>query len=236
MNCESSISLFCKNYWNISQRFTKKLKRMKKLTTLLFFILLALTCISQNENFIQVTGFSDTIIKAESIRITVQLTEVQRDEFNKIREKSIDEILVDLGANLKSVGYSIDDAIEIWPPEKQYNYKQQETVRYFLFVKKIEEAKKISALQIKGLIFQEFKYFYPESMEIDDHNLSKKALEDAAQKADFLAQKAGKKIGKIINITDQFGSRSTYNNRYSHSVGETFTFSYNLTVTYELLD
>jgi len=207
---------------------------MKELFFYLFLCFLPLIGFSQEQNFINVSGFSDLTIQSESIRLTLQLTEIQRNEYNKIREKSIDEILEDLDANLKSIGSSRKDIVEVWPPNKNSNYKTQNTIKYYFYAKNVEEAKNVARFQVKGLKLMAVKYYYPEDIEIDFEVLAKQALENAQEKADFLAKRVNKKLGKIINISDQSQPLKDLNNNYTTE--ESTTITYKLNVTYELLD
>lgn len=204
---------------------------MKKTILNLLLLTLPFLVFSQQENFIKIVGNSTVEIEATSARVTIQLTEIKRDEYNKIRERSIEEIQTDLAMNLKGLGYTLKDLEEIWPPSR--NYQKTKSQKYYLAVKSKEDAKKISKFEIKGFESSKFEYLFDTPAKIDDYKLSEEAMKDAFKKAEALAGFAGKKVGKVINIEDKAQSFTKIS---SQSQNDKTTFNYNIIITYELLD
>lgn len=204
---------------------------MKRTILNLVLIALPFLVFSQQENFIRIVGNSSVVIEPISARVTVQVKDIKRDEYNKIREKSIEEILTELETNLKRLGYSTKDLVEIWPPSRNYN--KTKTQKYYLEVKSKEDAKKISKFEIKGFESSNFEYTYDTTAKIDDYKLSKEAMSDAFNKAKALASYANKHIGKVISIEDKSQSKMKVS---SHSKTDKITLNYSLIITYELLD
>lgn len=205
---------------------------MNKFIVLLLLSSLSMLTQAQEQNFIRIVGNARLEMKPEAIRLNLVLTEIERDEYQKIREKSIDEIKLELDATLKTMGYSLNDIVEIWPPKAGYGYSKKNSENYYLDAKNEEDAKRMSKLTIKGLQITKFDYVYPD-VEFDDMALSKQAMSDAKRKADALAKHVGKKVGRIISIEDASNKqlRPLVSNNKS-----TRHYQYNLVITYELLD
>lgn len=200
---------------------------------ILFFLsfLFPILLNAQDGKFIKIVGTSSLEVKAESMRVTITLTEIKRDEYQKIREKSIDEIKSELNANLGTIGYSISDLEEIWPPKKKYNKTNSEN--YYLTLKSVEDAKEISKFSIKGFASSNFEYMYPRYIEFDEYEQSLQAMKDAKRKADALAEFVGKKVGDVLNIEDKSTSFSKYSGAKKKASNR---FIYSIIITYELLD
>lgn len=205
---------------------------MNKFIVLLLLSSLSMLTQAQEQNFIRIVGNARLEVKPEAIRLNLVLTGIERDEYQKIREKSIDEIKLELDATLKTMGYSLNDIVEIWPPKAGYGYSKKNSENYYLDAKNEEDAKRMSKITIKGLQITKFDYVYPD-VEFDDMALSKQAMSDAKRKADALAKHVGKKVGRIISIEDASNKqlRPLVSNNKS-----TQHYQYNLVITYELLD
>lgn len=196
-----------------------------------FLLCIPILAISQGEKFIKIVGIANLEVPADDMRIKLTVTEIARDEYQKIREKSLEEVKLELDANLKTLGYSINDLEEIWPPKR--NYKKVEATDYFLNVKSIEDAKQITKFSIKGFSAQGFEYVYNSELEFDDYEMAKMAMSDAKRKAEALAKHVGKKVGDVINIEDMASSKKRF---IGSKKGSTSNFNYKLVITYELLD
>lgn len=205
---------------------------MNKFIVLLLLSSLSMLTQAQEQNFIRIVGNARLVKKPEAIRLNLKLSEIERDEYQKIREKSIDEIKLELDATLKTMGYSLKDLVEVWRPMQAYGYRQQNFESYYIDVKNEEDAKQMSKLSIKGLEINKFEYIFPD-VEFDHMALSKQAISDAKRKADALAKHVGKKVGRILSIEDSSNkwlAPFVSNNKSTHK------YQYNLVITYELLD
>lgn len=205
---------------------------MKTRIFIFLFLLSSLNIFSQTDKFIEVIGSSELEIKSESVRIFIQLSEIKRDEYQKIREQSVEEELIELNTYLKTIGYSKEDLIEIWPTQNNYNNKEK-IQQFYLFLKNKEEAKAISNFPIKGFKVSKFSYYYPQEIKIDYKDLSIQAIESARKKAEHLAKSVNKKIGRIINISD-LSKRKITPSSFSNKIS--VIINYTLTIKYELLD
>lgn len=186
---------------------------------------------SANDNFIKIVGKSSQTIQSNGLRVTLELTELERNEYQKVREKSMDEIKQDLSEALTKLGYSIDDLSEVFPPYSGYGKTKQE--RHTIDVKSENDAKELYKLDIKGLKATGVIYLFPEDLGINPDDLTKKALEDARSKADDLAKKSNKKVGNILNINESNTNEYT---RPINSKQKELVVKYNVVVTFELLD
>lgn len=201
---------------------------------LFFFTLICTESIQaqEGENYIRIVGLAEKTINASGIDITLQLKEIKRDEYQKIREKNIDQIKAELIANLKTIGIPANQLEEVWPPTNSYGNQKQET--YTIKVKNKDKAREISKFEIKGFACTKFAYYYDNKETVDSSKLALTAIDDARRKAEALAIKAGKKIGKVIRIEDKNAKRDFTPNSYNNK--DFSTFVYALTVTYELFD
>ncbi len=200
----------------------------------LLIIALLMTCLvagAQENRFIKIVGNSSMTVESSEMKINIVLTEIARDEYNKVRERSIDEIKLELEGYLKPMGYAVKDLEEIWPPRNNYN--KTVSFSYNLNINSLKDAKEIFKFNIKGFKAQNFEYLYPSKISYDDENLSKEAMKDAKRKAEALAKYVGKKVGDIINIEDKSNSTVKLNGNKKNA---STSFNYNLIVTYELLD
>ena len=183
------------------------------------------------QNIISVVGNSIETIQAIGLRVTVELIEMERNEYQKIRKKKIEEIKQDLTEPLAQLGYTLNDLEEVFPPYNRYNKNDIE--KYTIDVKNEEEAKAIFKFDIKGFKPSNVVYIYPDKIAADNDALTAKAIEDAEQKAKSLASQAGKRIGKILNIDAK--SSNAYKTPYNSKSSE-YSFTYSLNVAFELLD
>lgn len=197
-----------------------------------FALLMAyVTAGAQENRFIKIVGNASYTVESSEMSVNIILTEIARDEYNKVRERSIDEIKLELDGYLKPLGYSINNLKEIWPPKTNYN--KTESISYSLNINSIEDAKEISKFKIKGFKSQNFEYLYPEEIVFDEEKLAKEAMKDAKRKAESLAKHVGKKVGDVINIEDKSKKTKKISGNKRRS---SISFVYQIIITYELLD
>jgi len=199
---------------------------------LLFTICCTGSLVAQEGNYIRIVGLAEHTIEAAGLIVNMQLQEIKRDEYQKIREKNVDQIKDELSANLKTMGYSMKNVEEVWPPVNSYRNQKQEN--YTIKVKNQKEAQAISKFDIKGLSCTKFTYYYDKGHSVQSSNMAVDAMDDARRKAEALATKAGKKVGEVIHIEDKNKTRIMKPSGYNTKASSTFTYA--LTVTYELLD
>lgn len=205
---------------------------MKTKIIYLFFLILPFIGFSQSENIISVTGFVNKEVKADSMRIVVKLTEIEGNEYQKIRPRELDEIMVELLANLKTVNLSKNDLVEVFPPISGYNSRNK-SLNYYIYVTDDNKAKQIAGFSIKGFEASGFQYVYPDKVDFDFDKMSEQILSETRDKAEYLANVVNRKIGKVIKIEDVTTRRL---NNYRNTNEPSIFFEYKMTVSYELLD
>lgn len=209
---------------------------MKSLQLVCIICLVALSTtslISQEitDKYITILGQAKQQFESKGLELTIDVTEVKENEYQKIRGKSIEEGTNDLLATIANMGYGKKDLAEVFPPSN--GYRNNKKTSYKLIVKNEDEAKRLYRMGLKGVSVSKYEYIY-DNTTIDDFKLAKDALKDARRKAESLAKEVGMKVGKVLNIEDTSYSgknRSSRNDRNSKS-----TYIYKLQVTYSLED
>ena len=130
--------------------------------TMLFFIGTTTIAFNQSsERFIRIVGNAKKTVQSTGIRVKIDLTELERNEYQKIREKSIEETKQDLAEPLQSMGYDLSDLKEVFPPPRR-TYNNTKIEKYTIDVKSEDEAKEIFKFDIKGFKPTGITYIYPE--------------------------------------------------------------------------
>jgi len=204
---------------------------MNNIFSQIILFLFTTICIAQTDNSITVTGKSSKLRKGESIRMSLYITGIEKDEYRNISELTIEDILIELEKSLKVIGYSNLDLKYIFPPKPQG--RGPNTKSYYLELRNEEEAKKVYDFSIKGLRVGEIEYYYPDESKIDQDELYEEAVKDAREKAVFLAESVDKKIGEVISIIDKTHISISIT---SYSNFREITLKYSLIIEYELLD
>ncbi len=193
----------------------------------------AQNALSPGDNYLRVVGNTRTVYHSNGIRLKIQLEGAQRDEYRKIRERTISDVMVELNSALFTIGYDTTQLKEIFPPHS-YMYGQNRTKTYHLDFEDLDQVKSFYEIEIKGLRVIELWYLFDTSEKVDDFLLTKKAIESSKKKAEKLAKLANKKVGDILNIQDN----SYHYQRGPREVerGDKQEVNYSITVTYELKD
>lgn len=157
------------------------------------------------------------------------MTELERNEYQKIREKSLDEVKADLATSLSSIGYSMSDLEDVFPPKSSYGNQKQEN--YTMTVKTEDEAKAIYSFDIKGFKATGINYLFDQNFNINHEEMLSMAIADARKKAEVLADNVGKKVGEIISVEDK--SSNTFNPP-NESRNPTYKVQYNVTIKFQL--
>ncbi len=201
---------------------------MKKLILLtIAFITIATVTVKAQEDksFIEVVGVTAYKRTVEKYKVTIIISEDMlynngSEDFSELKETYL--------AKVKASGIDISKLKE---SEFQYlttGYNKKGTV--FNFVTKDKE-ELIKVLRIKSLgviIYNRYVTYKPINIEL----LSKKAIENARQKADKIAKNTNKKIGTIIAIEDSNVNEireAIYEDSIEMSV------NYQMTIRFELL-
>ncbi len=204
---------------------------MKTIVFLLsVFLTVNVSFAQSHTEFIKIVGNSKSTIQSNGYIVEVQLLEVERNEYKKTQERTLEEIKKDLDIELKTIGLSIKNLEEIFPPQQNYSKQKQE--RFKIKVKTEEEASALYKFQVSGYKPTGLKYTYDENAKVDDEKMAADAITDARRKAASLAKEVGRKVGGVLSIED----RSFSNIGIPSSSNESHTFKYTVTITFELID
>ena len=212
---------------------------MKKLTAILFVALSYLTFAQPTENQIRVVGKHSETIKATQIELIFTLQEVTTLTYSKEKQviKTIPEVLEEVQQFITKNNYSKEKLSFQSISDKTFG---NNTRNYSLSLNNIEKGiELINNLKVNGVTAVQINYVFDKS-EVLAQEMSSKALENAKAKAEFLASKSNKKIGKLLVIDDNTpnwgvtGGTSNYLSNNNKQPEQTIT--YTLYVTYELLD
>lgn len=204
------------------------------------FVLSTATLFAQGlkENQIRVVGTYRETINPKKFELNFLIKEVtSMSGGQKQVVKTVEDIKNETQKFLKSE--KLADSDLVFNGLSGYNYANNGS-NFSLTVNSIEKATKIiENTKIGGLSNVSMKYIYDIT---EDYNnaLSEKALINAKSKAEFLASKVNKKIGKLLMIDD-----NTINKTSLYGVSGLLSskdqtpdqeVQYSLYVTYELLD
>lgn len=212
---------------------------MKKLTAILFVALSYLTFAQPTENQIRVVGKHSETIKATQIELIFTLQEVTTLTYSKEKQviKTIPEVLEEVQQFITKNNYSKEKLSFQSISDKTFG---NNTRNYSLSLNNIEKGiELINNLKVNGVTAVQINYVFDKS-EVLAQEMSSKALENAKAKAEFLASKSNKKIGKLLVIDDYTpnssvtGGTSNYLSNNNKQPEQTIT--YTLYLTYELLD
>jgi hypothetical protein len=212
---------------------------MKKLTVILFVALSYLTFAQPTENQIRVVGKHSETIKATEIELVFTLQEVTTLTYSKEKQviKTIPEVLEEVQSFITKNNYSKEKLSFQSISDKTFG---NNTRNYSLSLNNIEKGiELINNLKANGVTAVQINYVFDKSEGLAQE-MSSKALENAKAKAEFLASKSNKKIGKLLVIDDYTpnssvtGGTSNYLSNNNKQPEQTIT--YTLYVTYELLD
>ncbi|WP_291137643.1 SIMPL domain-containing protein [Flavobacterium sp. UBA7663] len=212
---------------------------MKKLTSILFFALSYLTFAQPTENQIRVVGKHSETIKATQIELVFTLQEVTTLTYSKEKQviKTISEVLEEVQSFISKNNYSKEKLSFQSISDKTFG---NNTRNYSLSLNNIEKGiELINNLKVNGVTAVQINYVFDKSEEFA-REMSSKALENAKSKAEFLASKSNKKIGKLLVIDDNTPNwgvtGGTPNYLANNNKQPEQTNTYTLYVTYELLD
>jgi hypothetical protein len=198
-----------------------------------------LTFAQPTENQIRVVGKHSETIKATEIELVFTLQEVTTLTYSKEKQviKTISEVLEEVQSFITKNNYSKEKLSFQSISDKTFG---NNTRNYSLSLNNIEKGiELINNLKVNGVTAVQINYVFDKSERLAQE-ISSKALENAKAKAEFLASKSNKKIGKLLIIDDNTpnssvtGGTSNYLSNNNKQPEQTITYS--LYVTYELLD
>lgn len=200
-----------------------------------YLLVLCLTIISHliftQSNTISVRGQAHYEVKHIGIAVEFKMTEIERNDYQKIRQRSTKQILEDLVLAMKEIGYPSNALEEPFPP---YNYFARQKMKVMKArLSNIEELQQIMNLEIRGLTVQSIHYEFAPDDSIDNETQLTLAVEDANTRAMYLAKVADKKLGKVISLSS---SVSNANSNNYHTKKPVRHITHTVTVNYELLN
>ncbi len=207
---------------------------MKNLV-LSIILFLPMLCFAQDDpstdKFIRIVGLAEKTIESDGLKIEFTLSEIQGNEYNQIRPKSLEEVKSEFTAYLKA------ENIESSLMEKDFmknitksNYGKGDTEVYSMRVKSQDEAVRISKLKVDGFKVNKVEFVFDDEYASYIEEMTIEAIEDAKRKASNIAKAVGKELGEILNIDDM---KNLKFNSYSSS-DKSKTLSYKVNVTFEL--
>lgn len=211
---------------------------MKKLFILLFLCAASAWSQEVRQNTIRVVGQHKETLKANAFELIFEIQEVTSMSAGERQVvKTISEVKNDVQQILKDKKFYTGElkTLDINLPK----YGNRNTT-YSIVVTDIAVASEIvQVVKTSGLNSVSVKYKFSQTDGFLNQ-LAAKALDNAKTKAIFLAGKANRKVGKLLTIDDNtdpislFGPSSAIPDRSEKSMEQEVT--YNLFVTYELLD
>lgn len=213
---------------------------MKTIFIFISILFLNLNAFGQvKENQIRVVGSYKELVKAKTFEVNFFIREIKTTTAGETKVvKTFEEAKKEVQDLLKTE--QLSDSELVFKTAQSPNFGRRGAT-YTLTITDFEMANQIVLNEKIGKLADlHIRYLYDFSEEFRDF-LSQKALEKAKSKAEFLATKAGKKIGKLIIIDDNtlnkasvFGSSASYAQKIDKN--PEYEVYYDLNVTYELLN
>lgn len=198
----------------------------------LFALLLLSSYLSAQEldNTIRIVGQASQTVEPIGIHVKFKIEEVERNEYQKIMARTLEDVRLDLTNHLESMGYSKANLEELLPNSGGYNSKINEI--YQIKLKTLEDLKEFKQGNFTGFTITEVQYAYDSSIGIDDKKLAKEAIDDARRKAESLAKHIGKKVGEVRSVHDR--SYSKLSVPATHRADK-YTLKYEINISFDLL-
>ncbi len=185
-----------------------------------------------DDNKIRVNGHAQQKFEFVGLILDLTITQVERNEYQKTHQQSINEVKKQFQEILKPMGYDTSQLKEKFPP---YNYYQQnKSESYRLLVNSKEDVQHLYAQNLPGVKYNQIKYTFDQNEVHDELSLTKQAMEEAYERATFVAENLGKKVGKVIDIN--YSSNRSSSKLPKESSDPIFSFNQSIYITYALLD
>ncbi len=182
---------------------------------------------SQESNSITVQGETEfTIEKTKSYVAYLQLKELKSDGYSNFEDKSLESVREQFKIKLNNIGLNFNDFIENKHLFFYSSYADPNESMYYTFKTNSEaDLTKFLSMKMIGLTVHNVEIISEKLTPEDASKLALKAIENAREKAQKIAEKLNKKIGNIITINDPNSSSiaiSYYNNNNVYSVNVKF--------------
>ena len=204
---------------------------------LVVFILMPFIQNAQSEastdKFIRIVGLAEKKLNNEGLKINFTLSEIEGNEYKKIRPKSILDVKNDFITALETQGIEPSKIEEDKMKNiTKSNYGKVTVENYSLKVGNEDEAIRISKLELDGFKVLSVEYVFTSTYNDFLNDMTIEAIQDAKRKASNIAKAVGKSIGDILNIEDIKNVDSS-GSKYGTKT-KTKTLNYRVNVTFEL--
>jgi hypothetical protein len=199
---------------------------MKNILIILLVLINFTKSFSQQNNSISVQGETEyNIEKAKSYVAYLQLKELKSDSYSNFEDKSLELVREQLKVKLEGIGLNFNDLIENKTLFFYSSYSDPYKSMYYTFKTSSElEFTKLLSVKMVGLTMLNVEINSEKLTPEETSKLALRAIENAREKAQKIAEKLNKKVGDIISITDQnysavpIGYYNNENNIYSVNV------------------
>lgn len=204
---------------------------MKKFIFLMALLFTVPLIAQEHKNTITVIGETDTKVDDQSYTILIAIQQILVYEGQtEVEATSLEEVKKNYINKLADLGIDFSRFRRNTYYEFAMSYGQnRDSEYYYLKTSNKEDVRKIIKLKLAGTSIANADI---EAVKITNNQLvelSKKAIDDAKEKAEALAKKLDKTIGDIVAIADQ-----NTNMQYIQSYGTSTVQSHSVTVTFEL--
>lgn len=195
-------------------------------------VLFTVSSIAQeHKNTITVVGETETSVEDNSYTILVSLQQILVYEGQgEVEVASISDVKNNYINKLGDLGIDFSRFRRSTYYEFASSYGQSRvTEYYFLKTSNKDEARKIINLKLAGTSIANTEIEANKLTNDELVNLAKKAMDNARDKAEALAEKMNKTVGEIVAVVDQNTSE-----QYTQSYGTSKVQSHLVTVSFEL--
>ncbi|REE24272.1 hypothetical protein DFQ09_10437 [Winogradskyella pacifica] len=204
---------------------------MKKIIFLMALLFTVPLIAQEHKNTITVVGETETIVDDDSYIVLIGLQQVLVYEGQgEVEVTSLDEVKKNYIKKLEASGIEFSQFTRNTYYEFAMSYSQNRESEYYHFkTSNKEDVRKLSKLKSAGMSVVNTEVEAKKLTNQQLVDLSKKAIDNAKEKASALAKEMNKTIGEIISIVDQNSST-----QYIQSYGTSTLQSYAVTVSFEL--
>jgi len=185
----------------------------------------------EHKNTITVVGETETIVDDDSYIVLIGLQQVLVYEGQgEVEVTSLDEVKKNYIKKLEASGIEFSQFTRNTYYEFAMSYSQNRESEYYHFkTSNKDDVRKLSKLKSAGMSVVNTEVEAKKLTNEELVDLSKKAIDNAKERANALAKEMNKTLGEIISIVDQNSST-----RYIQSYGTSTLQSHAVTVSFEL--
>ncbi|WP_178984536.1 SIMPL domain-containing protein [Winogradskyella helgolandensis] len=204
---------------------------MKKIIFLMALLFTVPLIAQDHKNTITVVGETETIVDDDSYIVLIALQQVLVYEGQgEVEVTALDEVKKNYIKKVEASGIDFNQFTRNTYYEFAMSYSQNRESEYYHFkTSNKEDVRKLSKLKSAGMSVVNTEVEAKKLTNEQLVDLSKKAIDNAKEKANALAKELNKSIGEIISIVDQNSSA-----QYIQSYGTSTSQSHAVTVSFEL--